>query len=91
MIFTVLGAVAELERSLIAERVRAGLRNAKAKGKRLGRPRAKVFCVANSGASGDWTDDGAGRQHSSNLDRDGLPEGAQRRPVILTRFLKDRH
>jgi DNA invertase Pin-like site-specific DNA recombinase len=34
----VLGAVAELERSLIAERVRAGLRNARAKGKRLGRP-----------------------------------------------------
>lgn len=30
MVFTVLGAVAELERSLIAERVRAGLRNAKA-------------------------------------------------------------
>ena len=42
MIFTVLGAVAELERSLIAERVRAGLRNAKAKGKRLGRPRVFV-------------------------------------------------
>jgi DNA invertase Pin-like site-specific DNA recombinase len=39
MIFTVLGAVAELERSLIVERVRAGLRNARAKGKRLGRPR----------------------------------------------------
>ena len=37
MVFTVLGAVAELERSLIAERVRAGLRNARAKGKRLGR------------------------------------------------------
>ena len=42
MVFTVLGAVAELERSLIAERVRAGLRNAKAKGKRLGRPRIDV-------------------------------------------------
>jgi DNA invertase Pin-like site-specific DNA recombinase len=42
MIFTVLGAVAELERSLIAERVRAGLRHAQAKGKRLGRPRAAV-------------------------------------------------
>src|SRR5712664_3729819 len=42
MIFTVLGAVAELERSLIAERVRAGLRNARAKGKRLGRPRVSV-------------------------------------------------
>jgi len=37
MVFTVLGAVAELERSLIAERVRAGLRNARAKGKQLGR------------------------------------------------------
>jgi DNA invertase Pin-like site-specific DNA recombinase len=42
MIFTVLGAVAELERSLIAERVRAGLRNAKAKGRILGRPRVSV-------------------------------------------------
>jgi DNA invertase Pin-like site-specific DNA recombinase len=38
MIFTVLGAVAELERSSIAERVKAGLQNARAKGKRLGRP-----------------------------------------------------
>jgi DNA invertase Pin-like site-specific DNA recombinase len=38
MVFTVLGAVAELERSLIAERVRAGLRNARANGKKLGRP-----------------------------------------------------
>jgi DNA invertase Pin-like site-specific DNA recombinase len=42
MVFTVLGAVAELERSLIAERVRAGLRHARAKGKRLGRPRTVV-------------------------------------------------
>lgn len=42
MIFTVLGAVAELERSLIAERVRAGLRHARAKGKRLGRPAKHV-------------------------------------------------
>jgi DNA invertase Pin-like site-specific DNA recombinase len=39
MAFTVLGAVAELERSLIVERVKAGLRNARAKGKRLGCPR----------------------------------------------------
>jgi DNA invertase Pin-like site-specific DNA recombinase len=39
MVFTVLGAVAELERSLIVERVKAGLRNAKAKGRTLGRPR----------------------------------------------------
>lgn len=36
MVFTVLGAVAELEQSLIVERVEAGLRNARANGKRLG-------------------------------------------------------
>ena len=56
MVFTVLGAVAELERSLIAERVRAGLRNAKAKGKRLGRPRrivdaAKIASLRGQGRS----------------------------------------
>jgi putative DNA-invertase from lambdoid prophage Rac len=37
-----LGAVAELERSLIVERVKAGLRNARAKGKRIGRPASVV-------------------------------------------------
>ena len=42
MIFIVLGAVAELERSLIVERVKAGLRNARAKGKCLGRPKRIV-------------------------------------------------
>lgn len=42
MIFTVLGAVAELERSLIVERVKAGLRNARSKGRTLGRPRRHV-------------------------------------------------
>ncbi len=56
MVFTVLGAVAELERSLIAERVRAGLRNARAKGKRLGRPRvavdrARIGCLRAQGLS----------------------------------------
>jgi DNA invertase Pin-like site-specific DNA recombinase len=42
LVFTVLGAVAELERSLIAERVKAGLRHARAKGTRLGRPKVEV-------------------------------------------------
>ena len=42
LVFTILGAVAEGERNLIAERVRSGLRNAKAKGKRLGRPTKPV-------------------------------------------------
>lgn len=43
MVFTVLGAVAELERSLIVERVRAGLRAAKARGVKVGRPREFNF------------------------------------------------
>ncbi len=36
-VFTILGAVAQLERDLVAERVRNGLANAKAKGVRIGR------------------------------------------------------
>jgi DNA invertase Pin-like site-specific DNA recombinase len=42
LMFHVIGAMAEFERSLIQERVRAGLRNARAKGTRLGRPRVAV-------------------------------------------------
>jgi len=38
MVYTVIAAVAELERSLIRERVVMGLQRAKAQGKRLGRP-----------------------------------------------------
>ena len=42
LMFQIIGAMAEFERALIQERVRAGLRNARAKGKRLGRPRLFV-------------------------------------------------
>ena len=42
LMFQIIGAMAEFERALIQERVRAGLRNARAKGKRLGRPRVYV-------------------------------------------------
>ena len=42
LMFQIIGAMAEFERALIQERVRAGLRNARAKGKRLGRPRVTV-------------------------------------------------
>jgi len=41
-VFHVLAAVAQSERQTTVERVRAGLRNAKAKGKRLGRPTKPV-------------------------------------------------
>jgi DNA invertase Pin-like site-specific DNA recombinase len=37
--FQMMGVFAEFERAMIAERVRAGLRRAKAEGKQLGRPR----------------------------------------------------
>src|SRR5213594_4324340 len=42
MIFTVLGAVAELERNIIRERVQAGVDRARKEGKHIGRPKADV-------------------------------------------------
>ena len=42
LLFHVMGAVAQFERDLIAERVRAGIAHARAMGKRIGRPRAKI-------------------------------------------------
>ena len=41
-LFTFVSAVAQLERDLIRERVSAGIRNARASGKQLGRPRRVV-------------------------------------------------
>jgi DNA invertase Pin-like site-specific DNA recombinase len=38
MLFQIIGAIAQWERSLIAERVKAGLQHARQRGKRLGRP-----------------------------------------------------
>jgi DNA invertase Pin-like site-specific DNA recombinase len=42
LLFHIVGAVAQFERDLIAERVRAGMAHARAMGKRIGRPRAIV-------------------------------------------------
>src|SRR5882724_4938176 len=41
-LFTIVSAVAQLERDLIRERVNAGIRNARANGKKLGRPMREV-------------------------------------------------
>ena len=41
-LFTIVSAVAQLERDLIRERVTAGIRNARANGKKLGRPKSGV-------------------------------------------------
>jgi DNA invertase Pin-like site-specific DNA recombinase len=56
LMFQIIGAMAEFERSLIQERVKAGLRNARAKGRHLGRPRAvvdeaEVLAMRKAGAS----------------------------------------
>jgi DNA invertase Pin-like site-specific DNA recombinase len=56
LMFQIIGAMAEFERALIQERVRAGLRNARAKGKRLGRPcaivdRSRVAALRATGTS----------------------------------------
>ena len=41
-IFTIISAVAQLERDIIVERVKAGLRRARENGSRIGRPKLKV-------------------------------------------------
>jgi DNA invertase Pin-like site-specific DNA recombinase len=56
LMFQVIGAMSEFEKSLIIERVRAGLRNAVARGVRLGRPKravdaAEIARLRASGAS----------------------------------------
>ena len=59
LMFQIIGAMAEFERALIQERVRAGLRNARAKGRRLGRPRIAVDAarIASLRAQGfSWAD-----------------------------------
>jgi DNA invertase Pin-like site-specific DNA recombinase len=43
MVFTILASVGEIERSLCVERVKAGMRNARANGKQIGRPPLRKF------------------------------------------------
>jgi DNA invertase Pin-like site-specific DNA recombinase len=43
LIFHIMGALAEFERSLISERTRAGMEAARKKGQHLGRPRAMTY------------------------------------------------
>jgi DNA invertase Pin-like site-specific DNA recombinase len=56
LMFQIIGAMAEFERALIQERVKAGLRNARSKGVRLGRPRifvseSRIDALRGAGAS----------------------------------------
>src|SRR5437879_6560400 len=56
LMFNIIGAMAEFERELIRERVKAGIRNARAKGRQIGRPRmavdaARIAALRKSGSS----------------------------------------
>ncbi len=53
--FTIIGAMAELESSLISECVKAGMAAAKARGKRFGRPGTPTHVVANVETFADTT------------------------------------
>ena len=81
MVFTVLGAVVELERALIVERVKAGLRNAKAKGKRLGRPRVHLD------SSRITTLRRAGRSWNQIAQETGLDEGDGTKSLLRRKVL----
>ena len=54
--FTLIGAMSKLESSLIIERVTAGMKAAKARGKHLGRPRTPVAVVARTEELAKTTD-----------------------------------
>jgi DNA invertase Pin-like site-specific DNA recombinase len=76
LMFQIIGAMAEFERALIQERVRAGLRNARSKGKKLGRPRVVVDApqIASLRAQG--------RSWSQIRDETGVSKGTAQRAVI---------
>src|SRR5205814_4462886 len=84
LMFQIIGAMAEFERSLIQERVRAGLRNARAKGRRLGRPRVIVddYRIASLRSQGcSWaqiTDETGIRRGTAHRAIAGLPKIHQR-------------
>jgi DNA invertase Pin-like site-specific DNA recombinase len=65
MIFTVVGAMAEMERELIGERVKAGMKNAKSKGITLGRP---VLVLDNSEIDRLKSEGKSAREISQTLD-----------------------
>jgi len=76
LMFQIVGAMAEFERALIQERVRAGLRNAKAKGKTLGRPRVIID------ASRIASLRSLGRSWAQITDEIGVSKGTAQRAVV---------
>src|ERR1035437_5339427 len=64
LMFQIIGAMAEFERALIQERVKAGLHNARRNGKKLGRPRRVVATISEAL-------EGRGSRAAKNRRRDG--------------------
>jgi hypothetical protein len=91
LMFQIIGAMGEFERSLIQERVKAGLQNAKAKGRMLGRPspgfslRSSVL-TRGAGRAGPYRL----RKKASKLSFRSRPAGEESRPECFhdnARFL----
>ncbi|MGB2890727.1 MAG: recombinase family protein [Candidatus Acidiferrales bacterium] len=76
LLFHIVGAVAQFERDLIAERVRAGMAHARAMGKRIGRPRAVVDEVTVSQLRGE------GRSLREIASRLNVPVSRVRRALV---------
>ena len=76
LMFQIIGAMAEFERALIQERVRAGLRNARAKGKRLGRPRVIVDASRIASLRSQ------GRSWAQIKDETGVSKGTAQRALV---------
>jgi DNA invertase Pin-like site-specific DNA recombinase len=76
LMFQIIGAMAEFERALIQERVRAGLRNARAKGRRLGRPRVIVDALQIASLRS------RGRSWAQITDEIGVSKGTAQRAVV---------
>ncbi len=76
-IFTIISAMSKLERDIIAERVKGGLRKARVNGKRLGRPE----CVADSDKIVEYKEQGKSiREIAKEL---GLSRGKVERTLKL--------
>ena len=92
--FTVIGTMAELESSLISERVKAGMEAARARGKHLGRPATPPHLVAEWKPGPDdgdeySSDQGCTPSHSKPLGRGAHREACPRtvkRGIAVTGF-----
>jgi DNA invertase Pin-like site-specific DNA recombinase len=84
----IVGAIAELERGRIVERVRAGLARARAQGQRLGRPQRRIDPEALARVAGLTEREAARRL---GIPRSALQRALAPKPVGVTRRQTDQH